>query len=287
MLASRDFVYKTQDTAKAPLHASCDCEVIPDWGEKYNQAILRGYDPRVYNRIYNQASELWETADANRLNLEKGRRSLTEDEQRIVDYATKSTIRWYGNKAVRDSPEYRRWNRQGKSKEEIARHDRELNRLRNEAETNIRNDLNSKKPLNDDQSWHMISSIMRLQNPQNLTDGQRIEDAMVGDMKMSDWMTFRDKLAQRYLTTTKRSDKMPPLVPENIGGIALPNGLKITAKGYNHIAYGAYNPKDKKFLGGHLNGFGWVQGKDEFPADWTMDDVLKAAKYIIQHPIER
>lgn len=87
---------------------------------------------------------------------------------------------------------------------------------------------------------------------------------------MSDWMTFRDKLAQRYLTTTKRSDKMPPLVPDNVGSLTLGGRFKLPTSVYNHIAYGAYDPKKKKFLGGHLNGFGWVQGKNEFPS--RMDD---------------
>lgn len=91
---------------------------------------------------------------------------------------------------------------------------------------------------------------MRGRNPQNLTDGQRIEDAMVGDMKMSDWMTFRDKLAQRYLTTTKRSDKMPPLVPDNVDTITLGGRFKLPTSVYNHIAYGPYAPKSKFFLGG-------------------------------------
>lgn len=60
--------------------------------------------------------------------------------------------------------------------------------------------------------------------------------------------------------------------------------MKLPTSVYNHIAYGAYEPKKKKFLGGHLNGFGWVQGKDEFPAEWTMSDIMKAAKHVLEHP---
>ena len=132
----------------------------------------------------------------------------------------------------------------------------------------------------------MISALMRVQNPQNLTDGRRIEDAMVGDVKMSDWMTFRDHLARRYLTMTDRSAKMPPLIPDSFEKRLLGDKYSLTARTYNHIAYGSYDPKRDKFLGGHLHGYGWVQEKDEFPKNWTMDDIITAAQYVITHPKE-
>ncbi|MDU0349241.1 hypothetical protein RWX45_10455, partial [Actinomyces sp. MRS3W] len=49
----------------------------------------------------------------------------------------------------------------------------------------------------------------------------------------------------------------------------------LTAARINHILY-----SDARG-GGHLHGYGWINGGDEFPAYWTVDDVLAAARHVI------
>lgn len=89
-------------------------------------------------------------------------------------------IRWYTNKKLHASGEYKHWRQEGKTKEEKAAHDRALSIIRKDAEAEITKTLHSSTELSADLSLRMKSMIMRLQSPQNLTDGQRIEDAMVG-----------------------------------------------------------------------------------------------------------
>lgn len=284
MLASRDFVYKTQDTAKAPLHAHCDCEVIPRWGEKYDQAVLRGYDPRVYVNMYEQAKALCDEAEKQLLHR-PGAHKLPDEEQRVVDFARNRLVDWFAKKTVAESAEFEHWSVRGKSEQERLEHARQLSRAQAQARKDFNARLKNRGSLSQEERWRLISALMRVQNPQNLTDGKRIEDAMVGDLRMSDWMTFRDHLARRYVTMTDRSAKMPPLVPDSFEKMLLAGKYALTAKAYNHIAYGEYDSQEKYFKGGHLHGYGWVQEKDEFPENWTMDDIITAAEYVMNHPL--
>lgn len=54
MLASRGFVYHTEETA-SHAHAHCDCRVVPSWDTK--AAIVEGYDPDYYLRIWQRLND--------------------------------------------------------------------------------------------------------------------------------------------------------------------------------------------------------------------------------------
>lgn len=59
MLASRGFVYRSEDVA-SHAHANCDCRVVPSWdGDK---AAIEGYDPDAYYRQW-KALETYKAED--------------------------------------------------------------------------------------------------------------------------------------------------------------------------------------------------------------------------------
>lgn len=57
MLATRDFVYESEQTARKSVHDHCDCQIVPSWGRKYEQLVIQGYDPSLYKQAYERAVE--------------------------------------------------------------------------------------------------------------------------------------------------------------------------------------------------------------------------------------
>ena len=57
MLASRDFVYESEQTARKSVHDHCDCQIAPSWGRKFQQLVVEGYDPSLYKQAYEKAVE--------------------------------------------------------------------------------------------------------------------------------------------------------------------------------------------------------------------------------------
>ena len=57
MLASRDFVYHSEESARNSVHDHCDCQIVPSWGRKYEQLVIQGYDPSLYKQAYEKAVE--------------------------------------------------------------------------------------------------------------------------------------------------------------------------------------------------------------------------------------
>ncbi|MFR2313492.1 MAG: hypothetical protein ACLS6O_00390 [Bifidobacterium sp.] len=62
MLASRGFVYASEDTAGKwhKYHHDCDCKIVPSWGE----TEIDGYDPDKLKAIYQQAKDAAKAAGA-------------------------------------------------------------------------------------------------------------------------------------------------------------------------------------------------------------------------------
>lgn len=63
MLASRGFVYASEDTAGKwnRYHHDCDCKIVPSWGE----TKLEGYDPDKFKRMYKAAKSRAGTSETN------------------------------------------------------------------------------------------------------------------------------------------------------------------------------------------------------------------------------
>jgi len=61
MLASRGFVYKTQERAMAAWHPYCDCVIWPAKDE--NKAYVDGYDPDMLYNLYKQGKGIGEKPD--------------------------------------------------------------------------------------------------------------------------------------------------------------------------------------------------------------------------------
>lgn len=63
MLASRGFVYASEDTAGKwnRYHHDCDCKIVPSWGE----TKLEGYNPDKFKRMYKAAKSRAGTSETN------------------------------------------------------------------------------------------------------------------------------------------------------------------------------------------------------------------------------
>lgn len=63
MLASRGFVYASEDTAGKwhRYHHDCDCKIVPSWGE----TKLDGYEPDKFKRMYKAAKSRAGTSETN------------------------------------------------------------------------------------------------------------------------------------------------------------------------------------------------------------------------------
>ncbi len=77
MLASRGFVYTSEDTAGRQMqyHADCHCRIIPSWGRQ----TLDGYDPDTYMQMYQEGVKAAGKGNGYRSALAAMRRLHPED----------------------------------------------------------------------------------------------------------------------------------------------------------------------------------------------------------------
>lgn len=100
-----------------------------------------------------------------------------------------------------------------------------------------------------------------------------------GTVKLETWDTYVNKLIDRYNRTPEIAavgGKIPPVDPPTVGR-GWPKRLpRFDDKAFAHALYG-----DRRGAGGHLSGYGWINGRPEFPADWGPDDVRAAARTVL------
>lgn len=77
MLASRGFVYLSEDSAGMQMqyHEDCDCDIVPSWGSQ----VLKGYDPDKYLAMYQAAADAAGTGADYRTVLRQLRQMYPED----------------------------------------------------------------------------------------------------------------------------------------------------------------------------------------------------------------
>lgn len=86
MLASRGFVYHTEETA-SHAHSSCDCRVVPSWDKS---PLVQGYDPDLYYDMWKHPDKYADTeanAQASRSLIDKQSRRFEsiEDAQKYAE----------------------------------------------------------------------------------------------------------------------------------------------------------------------------------------------------------
>jgi hypothetical protein len=138
---------------------------------------------------------------------------------------------------------------------------------------------------------HAITTLMRYQNPDEYTDGTHWDNKMVGNLRLGGWQDYRSSLAQRYIASSDRSWKMPHKAPSTVPD-DWPNDLPVLrVKELNHILYGSekkirgqgHGDKPRiRYMGGHMSGYGWIADRSEFPVVWDKNDIIAAAKHVLE-----
>lgn len=238
MLATRDFVYESEQTARKSVHDHCDCQIVPSWGRKYEQLVIQGYDPSLYKQAYERA-------------VEAAKHPLPREQQKAV--------KMY----VRDA-------------------DRSAMKHTLEAVNNGTVDLSDE---------HTITSLMRYSSPNLFTDGVYPDNTQVGAMSMSKWKAYRRDAFAHYIEVgSPRDGKLIPVKP----AVAPPmpvDGPQLSDKQWNHILYGnakwIKDPETSRktitYAGGHLYGYGWLNGGTTFPQDWDEEEIYEALLQTIEH----
>lgn len=276
MIASRGFAYTSAMTAHASTHSGCDCEICPSWGNERQAAILEGYDPDTYYRMYKKAAD---DITLDPQNLSKQIASAkTQDQKKNLEEELSQIV------ALRNDmhnwwPSYRKNQAVFDGTSDIASYKTMARRL-------------GADRMPQSVKRHAITSLMRYQNPDEFTDGSHPGNIKIGDLRLGDWLDFRSSLAQRRIKTDSRSFKMPPETPARVPD-GWPSDLpSLTTCTWNHILYGSHptrtikhpdsNEKKRFYTGGHLHGYGWIASRDEFPEVWDQDDILKAAVHVLR-----
>lgn len=112
------------------------------------------------------------------------------------------------------------------------------------------------------------------------------------------WQDYRASLAQRFIEANNPEWKMPPEMPATPSRRLLePLEGKLTDRVWNHILYGdrvwakvkGEKKKDWKHRGAHKSGYGWTANGDEWPSDYSDEDIIEAIRQVTpqNHKTER
>lgn len=244
MLASRGWAYKSEESAGGGdhrYHTHCDCTIIPSWGK----IKLKNYHPEELQEVYYQAkqrAELLYTADDYAILM-----SRLPEKQQVY------------------APSFTKWQRDGI----VAEIRKSGNTLVKDAATGIR-----VQKLPPDKSWAVWIDNGHLRvNPNKMTNDN--------SLNYGQWAKNRSMLADRLLAEQPENGTIPPIIPLEAPQDWPSDLPKLKADAWNHILYGSYNKKRKKWGGGHLYGYEWVedQGFPSFDKRWGVQDVQHMLEY--------
>ena len=128
-------------------------------------------------------------------------------------------------------------------------------------------------------SANEICAEMRRLYPDKLTDGVfKDSDRFTKDnsLRYGLWRSARSEVMKAHTAIHQPTDLIPPATPAEAP--EWPDDLPVMrAKEWNHILYGYGG-------GGHLHGYGWINGRAEFPDSWTPDKICEAGIAVLRSP---
>lgn len=145
-----------------------------------------------------------------------------------------------------------------------------------------------------------ILEVMRRQHPSEYTDGvhgyspdrKDRSKQSVGDLNLATWADYRASLAERFIAANNPNWKLPPEQPTEVPRWWRddPDLPELTVNHLNHLLYGSGEKARKgegarkwRYSGGHMNGYGWISNRSEFPQDWDVTQILKSAKAVCKY----